>query len=271
MSIDSEWKTMPTEVVLLNSITDAGTDAVGKIGVSGSHGGLFAAAVASRAGLRAVALNDAGIGLDQAGIAGLIALDQVGMAGIAVTANSAEIGSAQDSLDNGIVGFVNETAQRLGVRPGLPLIDQIHLLANASEPSSRLAEVAETRQSVQINKTQVLCVDSASMITPDDAGSIIVTGSHGGLIGGDPARACKANAGFVAFNDASGGKNDMGFTRLPALAARGIAAVTLRHDSCKIGDAQSALATGIISRSNAAAQNLGFLPDQSLLSSFTTR
>ena len=74
---------LPSNLVLLNSITDAGPAAGGKIGISGSHGGLFAAWVASHAKLRAVVLNDAGRGLEDAGIAGVKALDSVSMAGVA--------------------------------------------------------------------------------------------------------------------------------------------------------------------------------------------
>jgi len=253
-----------SDIQLLNSITDADANSMGLIGISGSHGGIYAAAVASRAGLRAIVLNDAGTGMDQAGVAGLNALDQVGMAGIAVTAASAEIGSAQDSLDSGVAGFINETARRLKLESGRRLIDQLPLLTKAEVPMGRLPSVAESRQTLLVGNVSVLCVDSASLITPKDANAIIVTGSHGGLIGGDPARACKAPAKFIAFNDASGGKNSVGFTRLPALQQRGIAAVTLSHDSCKIGDAQSGIATGVISCCNNAAIQLGCVKGKSL-------
>ncbi|MFK7751107.1 MAG: hypothetical protein AB8B51_01025 [Sedimentitalea sp.] len=244
-------------LVTLDSITDATAQMAGQVGISGSHGGHLAAAIASRSGLRAVVLNDAGIGLSGAGIAGLKALDTVGMAGVSVTASSAEIGSATDAMENGIVGFVNETARVLGMVAGLALHEQITALLQAPPPSGILPKVVEARQCIDIAGKTVLCVDSASLITPADAGRLIVTGSHGGLIGGDPARACKADAGLVAYNDAGGGKNDIGFSRLPALQQRGIAAVTLDHETCRIGDAVSGLMSGVISRCNAPARALG--------------
>ncbi|MBL4556209.1 MAG: hypothetical protein JKP98_00180 [Rhodobacteraceae bacterium] len=61
---------MTRPVLLLDSITDAGPDAAGAVAICGSHGGLYAASLASQAGLHGVILNDAGIGLNGAGIAG---------------------------------------------------------------------------------------------------------------------------------------------------------------------------------------------------------
>ncbi|WP_137701914.1 hypothetical protein [Marimonas lutisalis] len=248
---------MQDDVRLFDSITDAKPDAAGCIAVSGSHGGLYAAAVASRAGLRAVILNDAGRGLNDAGIAGVRALADVGMAACAVDCMSAEIGSASDAAAHGIISYANPVAADLGITPGQTARAALDLLAHAPTPRDRLAEVPEARWDEDIDGTPVLCVDSASLITPDDAGRIIVTGSHGGLIGGNPARACKAQALYVSFSDAGRGKNDIGLTRLPALDARGIAAATLDCMSCEIGNAASALANGIVSAANRTARDLG--------------
>ena len=67
--------------LLLNSITDAGDAANQRVVITGSHGGMYAAFLASRSGARACIFNDAGIGLQDAGIAGMRALSNVGMAG----------------------------------------------------------------------------------------------------------------------------------------------------------------------------------------------
>lgn len=78
----------------------------------------------------------------------------------------------------------------------------------------------------------------------------MVTGSHGGLIGGDPALALKAAADTAVFNDA-GRPDGPGTSRLPALAARGIAAITVSTRSARIGDAASTFHDGIVSAANA--------------------
>lgn len=245
------------DLIMLDSITDIRTEHAGGIAISGSHGGHYPAALASRGGLRAVVFNDAGLGLNDAGVAGLKALDQVGMVGLAVSANSAEIGSSKDSLAEGVISYANAGAAAVDIKIGAPLGEQVANLKDAPTPKGLLPEVAEARWEEQIGDTMVLCVDSASLIRPTDAGRVILTGSHGGLIGGDPARAAKAEARFVTFNDAGGGKNDVGFARLPALDERGIAAATVDCNSCHIGDAASVLASGVISRCNQAAVALG--------------
>ncbi len=243
--------------LLLDSITDAGGDAAGAVAVSGSHGGLYAAAVASRAGLRAVILNDAGRGRNAAGIAGVRALATVGMAACAVDCMSAEIGNAADMRNHGIVSFANSVAEALGVRIGDRVSDAMDRLAGAPKPTGRMEAVPEARWEESFGEGHVLCVDSASLIRPEDVGRLIVTGSHGGLIGGDPKRACKAAARLVSFSDAGVGKNGIGQSRLPALEGQGIAAVTLDCASCEIGSAASALKFGVLSAANAPARRLG--------------
>jgi len=243
--------------LLLNSITDADASAQGQVAVSGSHGGMYPAAIASRARVHAVIFNDAGIGFEQAGIAGVRALDSVGMAAASVDCHSAEIGSATDALNNGVISYANDHARLVGVAIGMAARDATPLLAASPAPHAQLAPVAEARwDQDRPGKTALLCLDSASLVKPGDAGRIIITGSHGGLIGGDPARALKAKALLAVFNDAGGGKNGIGTSRLPALQAQGIAAVTVSHDSCRIGDAASALTDGVISALNPCAQAL---------------
>ena len=243
-------------IELLDSITDASDATVGKIVVSGSHGGLYPAAVASLAGARAVVFNDAGIGLDQAGVAGVLALADVGMAAVGVDCNSCHIGSARDSCERGMISVANTGAAALGIRPGMPVKAAVALLAKAPKPRATLNPHAESRQTVHIggHGTAIELLDSASLVGPPDAGKIVITGSHGALIGGDPARAIKAAVRIAVFNDAGFGADDIGITRLPALDLQGIAAVTVDCDTARIGDATSALESGVISAMNQAAQ-----------------
>lgn len=244
-----------TEPVLLDSITDAGASALGAVVVSGSHGGLYPAVIASRDGARAVVFNDAGIGMSRAGIAGVAQLAACGMAAASVDCHSARIGSAQDMIENGVISFANTVAENLGVAEGMPVVAAIACLSEASDPSDKLAKMEEARSDVTVPGVArpVLLVDSASLVTPEDAGRVIIAGSHGGLIGGDPARALKAKARFVCFNDAGIGKDGIGVSRLPALDASGVAAVTVSHETAIIGNAASALESGVISAVNDAA------------------
>ncbi len=246
-------------LILRDSITDLVPGDGGRVAVSGSHGGLYPASLASRAGLRAVLFNDAGIGLEGAGVGGVMALDAVGMAAAGVDCMSARIGDARDALARGIVSRPNRHARALGVRPGMAVGEAVALLRCAPEPAGKLSphEEAQTQKALRPGGAPVFLLDSASMVGPEHAGQLVVTGSHGALIGGDPARALKAPARVAVFNDAGLGPGEIGCSRLPALEAQGIAAVTVSAETARIGDAASALETGVISRANASARALG--------------
>jgi type 1 fimbria pilin len=103
-------------------------------------------------------------------------------------------------------------------------------------------------------------IDSNSLMTPADDGTVVVTGSHGALLGGRPETAARAAVFAALYNDADGGIDGAGFTRLPALDARGIAACTYSAWTARIGDGRSAVETGIVSAVNARAASLGVKP-----------
>jgi len=250
----------------LDSITDVTPCAHGSIVVSGSHGGIYPAAVASLAGIRAVLLNDAGIGLDQAGVAGVLALADVGMAAAAVDCQSCQIGSASSMLRYGHISLVNTVAEALGVCTGMPVTKALDLLVNAPIPFTALPRNKITRSEIKltVNGPNVALLDSASLVQAKDAGKIVITGSHGAIIGGKPERALKVRARIAVFNDAGIGLNKIGISRLPALDTCGIAAVTVSHNSARIGDALSALNTGLISAANNEALRLGAKKHQRL-------
>ena len=65
-----------------------------------------------------VFFNDAGIGKDRAGIAGLPMLEAIGVAACAYSHESARIGEAADGLAHGVVSHLNARARALGIREG---------------------------------------------------------------------------------------------------------------------------------------------------------
>jgi hypothetical protein len=97
--------------------------------------------------------------------------------------------------------------------------------------------------------------DSAALITADMRGEIVVTGSHGGQSAAGFALLHAPH--FVVFNDAGGGLDDAGVSGLALLDAAHIAACTVAHTSARIGEAQSTLGAGVVSRVNARAEALG--------------
>src|SRR5882762_4259529 len=106
----------------------------------------------------------------------------------------------------------------------------------------------------------VWALDSASLVAPEHHDAIVVTGSHGGLLGGRPETALKYDVRAAFYNDAGIGIDEAGVSRLPALDQRGIAAATVSAASARIGDARSTYEEGILSRVNTSAAALGLAP-----------
>ena len=116
---------MARTLQLLDSIALIKPDAAGAVVVSGSHGGVSAASfvVDLAAAVRPLAVfyNDAGLGKDGAGIAGLAMLQAIGVAAMAYSHDSARIGEAEDGLAHGVLSHCNAAALSLGVRVGQPV------------------------------------------------------------------------------------------------------------------------------------------------------
>ncbi len=244
--------------LLADSITTLPDGAAGSLVVCGSHGGTYPAMLALAAHLRAVILNDAGGGLDGAGRACLAIGDAHMLPACTVDTMTCRIGDASDMIARGRISGANEPAAALGVGVGMSVTNAVEALQSApSRISSGSTQPEESRIKIDGSRCAIILVDSASLVGPADAGTIIVTGSHGGLIGGDPARALKANAHFALFNDAGMGLDGCGITRLPALDARGIAAACVASSSARIGEARSTWQDGVLSAVNDTAARLG--------------
>jgi hypothetical protein len=90
----------------------------GGVVITGSHGGDSAAGFALPVRPLLVVFNDAGRGLDDAGISGLRMLQEAGIAAATVAHTSARIGHASSTWNDGVISHVNERAAALGVSPG---------------------------------------------------------------------------------------------------------------------------------------------------------
>ena len=248
-------------VVAADTITKLPPDASGQVVVSGSHGGRYPGYLAAKAGVRAVILNDAGVGKDAAGIGALAYLEALGIAAAAVSHASCRIGDTQDMLARGRLSHANAAARAAGAAPGMACLEAAVLLTSAPHVRGEAPEVGEGRSEIaDAGARRIVLVDSAAMVRPDDAGCIVVTGSHGGLVGGDPAMALRTDGFAAAFNDAGIGIDEAGVGRLPALDGRGIAAFTVSAASARIGEARSSFEDGIVSRVNETAARLGAAP-----------
>ncbi len=113
---------------VVDSITELGAADTGCTGVSGSHGGISSARYALAARPRLSVFNDAGVGKDEAGIAALAFLQAHGLAACTVAHDTARIGDAHSTLNDGIISHANALARALGIRPGQRCTEAVALL-----------------------------------------------------------------------------------------------------------------------------------------------
>jgi uncharacterized protein YunC (DUF1805 family) len=244
------------------TITSLPPEAAGAVVVTGSHGGRYPGYLAAKAKVRAVIFSDAGVGRDGAGIASLADVERHGIAAAAVSHAGARIGDPADMMARGAISHANAPARAVGVVVGMTCREAARRLLNAPLVEAVPEPFGETRSVLDLPGAarRVVLVDSAAQLEPGDAGQVIVTGSHGGLVGGDPRLALRVPGFAGIFNDAGIGIDAAGTARLPALDERGIPAFTVSAASAVIGDAGSTYRDGIVSVANGAAQALGARP-----------
>jgi hypothetical protein len=246
------------DVRVFDSVTQFDASARGTVVVCGSHGALYPAWLAANARVRAVVFNDAALGKHSAGIAGVAWLAGLGIAACAIDYRSARIGDGADMLASGTVSMVNDVAASHGCLPGHTCREVARcLLENSEESESPIPEIGETRMRIaNTGHREVWLLDSVTLARAEDRRAVLVTGSHGALLGGRADSALDVDVFAAFFNDAGGGKDDAGFTRLPALDERGVAGATVSCNTARIGDGRSTYDTGVLSRVNEIAQRL---------------
>jgi len=234
--------------------------------VSASHGGAYAGYLAALSGARAVILNDAGVGRDRAGIGALTQCEDIGMAAATVSATSARIGDAEDMMAHGVVSFANSTARSTGVHAGCRCDEAARMMLKSPLPSGSPEPYSEARAVVGQNPfgLNIICIDSVSLVEPSDAGQIVISGSHGGVVGGNAALAIIVDARAAFYNDAGVGKEAAGITRLEALDGRNIIAATVAAESARIGDGRNTYEEGVVSHVNACGEAVGIAKNMPL-------
>lgn len=119
-------------IIIANSATSIDETNKNDVVVDGSHFGLNVGEMAQQAGIIGMIGNDAGIGIDGAGVAGLKFLDNYGIPTAAVSCTSAEIGSGTSTYEEGQISTVNKFAWELGITNGM----------SAKEAANKLFETA---------------------------------------------------------------------------------------------------------------------------------
>ena len=262
---------LPEGVIVLDSLGDILPENTNPILVCASHcgdNGTFAAKL-SGCGVKAVFLNNAGIGKNQAGISGLEFYEAKNILACAVDHYSAEIGVAQDTWDSGIISHINALAEKAGIKVGNTVQDAVARILSVinlisfSQNKMRLeslniekkeSEIAPKKQTqIQIAGKTITVTDSITFLDNSNTGDILVCGSHGGVSAGHYAQKFQLKAVF--FNDAGIGKNNAGIKSLDSLSDAGILACTVDCMSAEIFNGRDTLENGIITVCNQLATN----------------
>jgi len=262
---------LPEGVILLDSLGDLQPDNTNPILVCASHcgdNGAFARKVKS-CHVKAVFLNNAGIGKNQAGISGLAHYQAENVLACAVDHNSAEIGVARDTWGSGIISHTNTLAEEAGIQPGdsvqeavsriIKIIDKTSLIQKNKNSESPVDENKDSKVALKkqvkalIDGVTITVTDSITFLNESNAGDIVVCGSHGGVSAGHYAQKHQLKAVF--FNDAGIGKNNAGIKSLESLSDAGILACTVDCMSAEIFNGQDVLDNGIITVCNQLAKS----------------
>ena len=261
---------LPKSVILLDSLGDLQPDNTSPILVCASHcgdNGTFARKL-TNCHVRAVFLNNAGIGKNEAGISGLAHYEAAHILACAVDHNSAEIGVARDTWESGIISHTNTLAEKAGIHYGDSVQEVISKIINLpsfthknKDAESLSNEVKENSSKpdlkkqfqTQINGVTITVADSITFLNESNVGDIVVCGSHGGVSAGEYAQKHQLKAVF--FNDAGIGKNNAGIKSLDTLSDAGILVCTVDCMSAEIFNGQDMLDNGIISVCNQLAKS----------------
>ena len=262
---------LPRGVILLDSLGDLNPGNTSPVLVCGSHcgGSPDLARHVKSCSVKAVFLNSAGVGKNNAGIRGLSHYQSEGIIACAVDSMSAEIGVALETWESGIISHMSSQAKDIGINIGDSVKDAVDKILNTGNLTSTTqnhkhyeSKVPENSEKVdlkkqvrtQIDDVSITVTDSITFLSESNSGDIVVCGSHGGVSAGEYAQKYRVKAVF--FNDAGIGKNNAGIKSLETLSDAGIIACTVDCMSAEIFNGLDTLHNGIISVCNQLAKNL---------------
>ena len=108
-----------SRIIIANSATSLTEENKNDVVVDGSHCGLNVGHMMVATGVRGMIGNDAGRGLEDAGIASLKFLEEHGIPAASVVSMSAEIGNGTSTYAEGEISVANEVARKLGITVGM--------------------------------------------------------------------------------------------------------------------------------------------------------
>jgi len=170
---------------------------------------------------------------------------------VTLATESCRIGDAQDQFSRGIVSRANGQAAACGVTVGMSCKDAAELLKGAPWPHTLPPPKQEQRYLLD----GIVCLDSASLLVPEDRDRVLATGSHAALISGHTTAPFRPR--LILFNDGGPGIDRGGVLGLDILELADVAGAAVAARSARIGDGRSTLQDGTLSAVNQPAYRLG--------------
>jgi len=106
-------------IIIVDTTSDVNEGNDTDIIVTGSHSGIPGGEYLSGLNIKGVVGNDAGMGKNNAGIAGMKILEEHGIPAAAVSSMSARIGNGMSTYEQGKISAANEVASKLGIMLGM--------------------------------------------------------------------------------------------------------------------------------------------------------
>ena len=106
-------------LIIIDTTSDVHEGNDNDVIVTGSHSGIPGGEYLAGLNIKGVIGNDAGMGKENAGIAGLKILEGHGIPAAAVSYLSARIGNGTSTYEQGKISAANEIAQKLGISVGM--------------------------------------------------------------------------------------------------------------------------------------------------------
>jgi hypothetical protein len=106
-------------IIIVDTTSDVNEENATDVIITGSHGGQNSGEHLAHLNIKGVISNDAGLGKNNAGIAGMKILEEHGIPAAAVASMSAKIGNGTSTYEQGKISSANELAKKLGVVIGM--------------------------------------------------------------------------------------------------------------------------------------------------------
>ena len=225
--------------------------------VNASYAGVLCAKMVIAAKPSCVIGLDCAIGKDGAGVAGLAFYEALGIPAAAADVMTAEMGNGRDLFEDGIVSRVNDSAEQLGIKPGMPVRDAAEaMLSGALRPSHWDPARREVMETDAETGRSIVCTDSIAFALPEDRErNVLCTAGHTGRSVVGYFRDYRPWA-FIC-SDGGVGKNDSGTSALADVEPDGIPGASVDAMTARMGDGHSTFLDGVISAVNAPAAAKG--------------